>query len=87
VEPGQLEALAIPVVILRSGASDPHHTRTTSEKVSAAIPGASLQEPPWGDREWIERLDADMREKSGLFRSMPKLLPQLTEFARSYGHA
>src|SRR5699024_9178507 len=48
VQPGQLEAIAVPVVIRRSGASDPHHTRATSEKVAAAIPGAKLQEPPWG---------------------------------------
>lgn len=86
VQPGQLEALDIPVVILRSGECDPHHTRATSEKVAAMIPGAQLQEPPWGDREWIERLDSDMREKTGLFRSMPKLVPQITAFARSFGH-
>jgi pimeloyl-ACP methyl ester carboxylesterase len=86
VSPGELEAIGVPVVILRSGASDPHHTRTTSEQVAALIPGADLQEPPWGDREWIERLDQDMREKTGLFRSMPMLVPQITAFARSYGH-
>lgn len=83
VAPGQLEALQVPVVILRSGASDPHHTRATSEKVAAAIPGAVLKEPPWGDREWIERLDANLREKAGLFTNMPMLVPQLTAFARS----
>lgn len=86
VRQGELEALQLPVVILRSGETDPHHTRATSEGVAAMIPGAELQEPPWGDREWIERLDADMRERSGLFRSMPLLAPQLLAFARSYGH-
>jgi pimeloyl-ACP methyl ester carboxylesterase len=81
VEAGQLEAISVPVVVLRSGVSDPHHTRATSEAVAARIPGAELQEPPWGDREWIERLDADMREKTGLFRSMPLLVPQITDLA------
>lgn len=87
VEPGDLEGIKVPVVILRSGKSDFHHTRETSERVAAMIPGADLQEPPWGDREWLERLEADFREKSGLFRSMPKLVPQILAFAKSYGHA
>jgi pimeloyl-ACP methyl ester carboxylesterase len=86
VAPGDLEAIDVPVLILRSGESDPHHTRQTSESVAAKIPGAELQDPPWGDREWIERLDADMRERTGLFRSMPKLAPQIIAFARSFGH-
>jgi pimeloyl-ACP methyl ester carboxylesterase len=57
--PGLLDAdyaaIDIPTVVFRSGASDPHHTRATSEKVAALIPGARLVEPPWGDREWVER--------------------------------
>lgn len=86
VKAGDLESIDKPVVILRSGKSDFHHTRETSEKVAAMIPGAQLQEPPWGDREWLERLEADFKEKSGLFRSMPKLVPQMLEFAKSFDH-
>jgi pimeloyl-ACP methyl ester carboxylesterase len=81
VKPGELEGIKVPVVVLRSGKSDFHHTRETSEKVAAMIPGADLQEPPWGDREWLDRLAADFADKSGLFLSMPKLVPQLTAFA------
>jgi pimeloyl-ACP methyl ester carboxylesterase len=81
VKPGELEGIKVPVVVLRSGKSDFHHTRETSEKVAAMIPGADLQEPPWGDREWLDRLAADFADKSGLFVSMPKLVPQLTAFA------
>lgn len=84
---GDLEGIKAPALILRSGKSDFHHTRETSEQVAAMIPGAQLQEPPWGDREWLERLEADFKDKSGLFKSMPKLAPQILEFARSIGHA
>jgi pimeloyl-ACP methyl ester carboxylesterase len=86
VRPGELEGINAPVLVLRSGKSDFHHTRETSEKVAAMIPGALLQEPPWGDREWLERLAGDFAEKSGLFRSMPMLVPQLLAFAKSIGH-
>jgi len=78
----------VPVVILRGGKSDFHHTRETSEAVAAAIPGADLQEPPWGDREWLDRLVANFQDPtSGLFRSMPMLVPQITQFAAKIGHA
>ena len=58
-----------------------------SERVAAMIPGAQLQEPPWGENEWIERLNDDAKHKTGLFRSMPKLVPQISAFAASIGHA
>lgn len=80
---GDLEGIAVPVVILRSGKSDMHHTRATSEAVAAMIPGAELQEPPWGDREWIERLGATFADPTrGLFESMPMLVPQIKALAR-----
>jgi pimeloyl-ACP methyl ester carboxylesterase len=47
--------IAVPVLVFRSGASDAHHTRETTEKLAALLPTAKLVEPPWGDREWIER--------------------------------
>jgi pimeloyl-ACP methyl ester carboxylesterase len=75
-------ALDLPTLIFRSGESDPYHTRATSEQVHALIPGAQLAEPPWGDREWIERSDAARAGTGGLFERWPLLAPQLLDFAR-----
>ena len=87
VKPGDLEGIKVPVVVLRSGASDFHHPRKTSEDVAAMIPGADLQEPPWDDREWIRQAEKILSgESKGPFGSMPKLGPQITEFARKIGH-
>lgn len=87
VKPGDLEGIKVPVVVLRSGKSDFHHPRKTSEDVAAMIPGADLQEPPWGDREWIGQAERILSgESKGPFGSMPKLAPQITEFARKIGH-
>jgi pimeloyl-ACP methyl ester carboxylesterase len=69
----------VPTVIFRSGASDPHHTRATSERLHELIAGSRLVEPPWGDDEWNQRGDA-AREGSGqLFERWPLLAPQLLE--------
>jgi pimeloyl-ACP methyl ester carboxylesterase len=79
----RLRALAVPTLIFRSGASDPHHTRETSERLHALIPGSQLAEPPWGDEEWNERADAfQAGEAPGLFIHWPRLAPQLLDFAR-----
>jgi pimeloyl-ACP methyl ester carboxylesterase len=82
--PGLLDAdyakIEIPSIVFRSGASDPHHPRVTTEKVASLIPGARLVEPPWGDREWIERGEASAKGE-GLFQRWPLLAPQLLEFA------
>jgi hypothetical protein len=40
-----------------------------------------LVEPPWGDREWIERSDAARAGSGHLFEHWPLLAPQLLEFA------
>ncbi len=76
-----LEAIKVPVCLLRSGESDIHHSRETSETVAAAIPGVMLAEPPWGDREWIDRMIAQGRGE-GLFANWPKLAPQILAFDR-----
>jgi pimeloyl-ACP methyl ester carboxylesterase len=73
----------LPALVFRSGASDPHHPRVTSEKVASLIPGARMVEPPWGDREWIERGEASGRGEGGIFERWPLLAPQLLEFADS----
>ena len=75
-----LATLAVPTLVFRSGASDPYHTRATSEALHARIPGAELVEPPWGDREWIERSDAARAGTGHLFERWPLLAPQLLEF-------
>lgn len=71
--------LAVPTVVFRSGASDPHHTRATSERLHDLIPGSTLVEPPWGDREWIERGAAAQAGEGGLFERWPLLAPQLLD--------
>jgi pimeloyl-ACP methyl ester carboxylesterase len=78
----QLGALKMPIMILRSGESDFHHPRLTSEGLHALIPGSQLAEPPWGDREWLERLQAQAAGE-GLFARWPLLAPQILAFARA----
>ena len=70
-------SLDIPALVFRSGESDPHHTRATSEALAELLPRAQLVEPPWGDREWIERQEA---RDEGLFARWPLLAPQLLEW-------
>ncbi|GAA0983889.1 alpha/beta hydrolase [Acrocarpospora macrocephala] len=75
-----LTRVAAPTLVFRSGASDSNHTRATSEGVAALIPGARLVEPPWGDREWVERTQAAAARGQALFERWPLLVPQLTEW-------
>jgi pimeloyl-ACP methyl ester carboxylesterase len=72
--------ITAPALVLRSGASDPHHPRATSEAVADLLPNARLVEPPWGDREWHER-QAERAETGGLFVRWPLLAPQLLDWA------
>ena len=73
---------ARPALVFRSGESDLHHPRSTSERVAAALPGARLVEPPWGDREWRERQDERNRGvTAGLFVRWHLLVPQLQAWA------
>jgi pimeloyl-ACP methyl ester carboxylesterase len=76
----QLRALRIPTMVLRSGQSDFHHPRETSEALHALIPGSQIAEPPWGDREWLDRLKAQSAGE-GLFARWPLLAPQILAFA------
>jgi hypothetical protein len=78
-----LAGVTVPALVFRSGASDPHHTRATSERIAELLPKARLAEPPWGDREWVERSAAAREGKGGLFEGWPRLAPQLVEFAES----
>jgi hypothetical protein len=67
--------------VFRSGVSDMHHTRETSERVAGLLPNARLVEPPWGDTEWVDR-HAPEHAGEGLFARWPLLAPQLLDWAR-----
>jgi pimeloyl-ACP methyl ester carboxylesterase len=75
------EKLDLPTLIFRSGISDPHHTRATSERLHELIRGSRLVEPPWNDDEWLQRGIAAREGTGGLFERWPLLAPQLLEFA------
>jgi pimeloyl-ACP methyl ester carboxylesterase len=74
-------ALDVPTLIFRSGLSDPHHTRATSERLHELIPGSRLVEPPWDDDEWKQRGIAARNGTGHLFERWPLLAPQLLELA------
>jgi pimeloyl-ACP methyl ester carboxylesterase len=81
MSPESFRAIRAPTMVLRSGKSDLHHTRKTSEDVHAMIAGSIIAEPPWPDNEWNMRGAA--RDKGeGLFGNWPKLAPQILDFAR-----
>jgi pimeloyl-ACP methyl ester carboxylesterase len=78
----EARALEVPTVVFRSGASDIHHTRATSERIAALLPRAELAEPPWGDTEWLERQAARASgDADGLFVRWPLLAPRLLAWA------
>ena len=75
-------SLDLPALVFRSGESDANHTRVTSEQVADLLPESVLVEPPWGDREWLERSSARTSgESEGLFVRWPLLAPQLLDWA------
>jgi pimeloyl-ACP methyl ester carboxylesterase len=73
--------LKVPTLIFRSGKSDPHHTRATSERLHELIPNAQLVEPPWDDDEWKQRGEAARNGTGHLFERWRLLAPQLLDFA------
>ena len=78
----EARALDVPALVFRSGASDVHHTRATSERIADLLPDARLVEPPWGDTEWRERQAARTSgTEPGLFVRWPLLAPQLLDWA------
>jgi pimeloyl-ACP methyl ester carboxylesterase len=79
----QYPKVTVPTLIFRSGASDPHHTRGTSERLHELMVGSRLVEPPWGDDEWNQRWDAARSGTGFLFERWPLLAPQLLEFAET----
>lgn len=81
VADAELAALDVPTLIFRSGHSDPHHTRATSERLHDLIPGSVLVDPPWDDDEWNRRGEAARAGTGALFERWPLLAPQLLDFA------
>jgi pimeloyl-ACP methyl ester carboxylesterase len=77
LEAGDWKDITMPVLVFRSGESDPHHPRYTTEQVHELLPNSTMVEPPWGDREWIERM---LSAEEGLFKNWGKLAPQINEF-------
>jgi pimeloyl-ACP methyl ester carboxylesterase len=71
----------VPTLVFRSGVSDPHHTRATSERLHELIPHSQLVEPPWPDDEWKQRGIAAREGTGALFERWPLLAPRLLEFA------
>jgi pimeloyl-ACP methyl ester carboxylesterase len=82
LNPQELATIKVPVVVLRSGKSDLHHTRETSELVHKMIPGSELREPPWGDSEWNDSMERSARDGS-LFGNWPKLAPDVIALAKT----
>jgi len=77
-------AFTLPTLVFRSGASDMHHTRETTERLAEMLPNARLVEPPWPDTAWIDRQAAVRADPTtGLFAEWPMLAPQLLEWADS----
>ena len=70
--------LDVPTLVLRSGTTDLHHRRETSEQIAMMLPNATLLEPPWGDSEWKERSAGG----GSLFAGWPKLAAVLDPWAR-----
>jgi pimeloyl-ACP methyl ester carboxylesterase len=76
----QAAAMTVPILVFRSGKSDMFHTRPTSERLAANLPNTQLVEPPWGDREWIERQEA-AATGGALFDRWHLLAPHLVQWA------
>ncbi|MCU0309768.1 MAG: hypothetical protein MUE36_02345 [Acidimicrobiales bacterium] len=80
----EARAFTLPTLVFRSGESDMHHTRATSESLAALLPNATLVEPPWPDTAWIDRQVArEADPEAGLFARWPELAPQLLDWADS----
>ena len=75
----EVRAMTLPALVFRSGDSDVHHTRQTSEALAGLLPNGSLAVPPWGDREWMERMGASASGES-LFARWPLLVPLLVDW-------
>lgn len=74
-------AITLPVLVFRSGESDYYHTRATSDRLAANLPNARLAEPVWGDRGFLDRLEAHLERGESIWANWKQLGPQLVEWA------
>jgi pimeloyl-ACP methyl ester carboxylesterase len=74
-----VRSLEIPSLVFRSGESDLHHTRHTSEVLASLLPQSRQVEPPWPDTEWNDRHTVP---GAPLFVRWPLLAPQLLSWAK-----
>ncbi len=80
ISDAQIASLTMPVTVLRSGKSDIHHTRETSEQLAALLPNAHLKEPPWPDQEWNNVSAIPNEPGRGRFERWPLLAPMILDF-------
>jgi pimeloyl-ACP methyl ester carboxylesterase len=73
-------SISIPILVFRSGESDYYHTRATSERLVANLPSARLVEPAWGDREFLDRLEAHRERGESVWANWKLLVPQLVDW-------
>ncbi len=78
---GQAADITHPVLVFRSGESDYFHTRATSDRLAANLKNARLVEPVWGDREFLDRLDAHFNHGESIWARWKLLAPQLVDWA------
>jgi pimeloyl-ACP methyl ester carboxylesterase len=86
VDDADAARITMPTLVFRSGESDAWHTRATSEAVAAGLPNAQLVEPPWGDREWLDRSAARLSGEGALFGRWPLLAEPLLAWAKEELH-
>lgn len=78
----QARHLDIPALVFRSGTTDLHHRRETTDQLAYLLPNVRLVDPPWGDNEWNERQAARVASPDeGLFARWPLLAAGLIEWA------
>lgn len=75
--------LKMPTLVFRSGKSDMHHTRRTSEWVHELLPRSTIVDPPWPDQEWNQCQAIPHEPGRGRFERWPMLAPMLLEFLRN----
>lgn len=82
VDDADAARITMPTLVFRSGESDAWHTRATSEAVAAGLSNARIIEPPWGDREWLDRSAARLAGEGALFGRWPLLAPTLLDWVK-----
>jgi pimeloyl-ACP methyl ester carboxylesterase len=74
-------AITLPILVFRSGKSDYYHTRATSERLAANLQNAHIVDPVWGDREFLDRLEANREHGTSVWTNWKQLAPQIVDFS------